>query len=97
MTVPPGFRRTAKAPEVLVLHRGQVQDSECSDRWGYRVTKPFRTVLDILSDGGVSLEQVQMAISQAVSRGLVLRKEYDKLKVHPVHGKLVRDLMGEEK
>jgi hypothetical protein len=51
MTVPPNFRRAASTPEVLVLHRARLAESDVERRQGFAVTRPTRTVTDIAALG----------------------------------------------
>jgi len=96
LTVPPGFRRSAKLPKVLVLHKGKIGKTDYIEKWGYRVTKPYRTIVDLLDEGRTSLEHVKKAISQSLKRGFITGSEYKKMKEIREHGKLIRDLMGEK-
>lgn len=95
MTVPPHFRRTARIPPVLILHKATLQPDECIDRWGYRVTRPLRTLVDILNEGTTSPEHVRAAITQSLERGLLTREEYRELENGTEHGGTLRALMGE--
>jgi len=54
LTVPPGFRSTAKG---VVLHHEALADGDVSDREGYRITTPFRTAIDSAASE-LSLEQL---------------------------------------
>jgi hypothetical protein len=55
MTVPRGFRRNSKIPRVLVLHFADLPQSEIGIAHGVRVTRPMRTILDLLQGGEVRL------------------------------------------
>lgn len=79
ITVPPGFRASDPA---LVLHKADLSAADVEDREGYRVTTAERALLDA-ADGGISQEQVDSAVSDAVRRRLVsprrLRSRSDEL------------------
>src|SRR5580704_8600615 len=47
MTVPKDFRRNSRIPEVLVLHRADLSESDIEQMQGVRVTRPLHTVLDL--------------------------------------------------
>jgi hypothetical protein len=79
ISVPRGFRRHSRCPDVLVLHINEIPDAEIQEREGYRVTKPFRTIHDLLYDGKVSLEFVEHAIRQAFGRGLITPGQVKKI------------------
>lgn len=73
MTVPPEFRRNAAIPEVLILHRARLQDQDIESMQGFRVTRPLKTIADLIAAGDVSAEHLQQAVRQAVQRGLISR------------------------
>lgn len=93
MTVPPHFRRNSAIPKILVLHRGRLSSDDVESRQGYSVTRPLRTVVDLLQDGGVSGDHLRQALQQALARGLVTRKE---LHDHPQRNALNTLLGGEQ-
>ncbi len=70
LTVPPGFKAKALG---AVLHRGEVGPTEVSEREGFLVTTPLRTLLDVAA---IPLEQGQLdrAVDGAIERGLVSRR-----------------------
>src|SRR5690348_5152971 len=51
MTVPREFRRNSTIPEILVLHRAHLDTSEIQEMHGIRVTRPLRTIVDLLRSG----------------------------------------------
>lgn len=67
LTVPPGFRASDPA---LVLYKADLGPADAEDREGYRVTTVERSLLDAAA-GDMSQEQVESAVSDAVSRRLV--------------------------
>ncbi len=71
MTVPPDFRRNASIPGVLVLHRGKLYDDEIEAMQGFRVTRPLKTIVDLIAEGTVSADHLAQAVRQAVQRGLI--------------------------
>ena len=75
MTVPKGFRRTSQIPRELILHYGEIRPSDIEERRGYRVTKPLRTILDLLAEEGAGSEIARQAFLQGVTRGLIRRSE----------------------
>ena len=78
MTVPKGFRRSLATPEVIVLHYHNLSDDEIEIQHGYRVTKPLRTLIDVLNDQSVSVDQVKLGIRQAIKQGLISKQEIKK-------------------
>lgn len=71
LTVPRSFRKAP--PEGCVLHKAALLPAEVEERAGFRVTTPLRTLIDAAT-GGVSTEQLEKAVSDALARGLVRRK-----------------------
>jgi predicted transcriptional regulator of viral defense system len=79
MTVPPGFRRHSKIPKILVLHKGILSPSDIEEREGYHVTRPIRTVHDLLRGGATSTDIIRQALGEGFARGLITRKEIEAL------------------
>jgi predicted transcriptional regulator of viral defense system len=75
MTVPPEFRRNAPIPGVLVLHRGKLPEDVVLTKQGFRVTRPLKTINDLIKAGYISADHLQQAIRQAVQRGLISRSK----------------------
>ena len=75
MTVPPNFRRNAAIPAILTLHKSWVGEEEIEERQGYAVTKPIRTLADLLSADSVSPDHLRQALKEALNRGLITRAE----------------------
>jgi predicted transcriptional regulator of viral defense system len=79
MTVPRHFRRNSRIPEVLVLHRADLSESDIEQMQGVRVTRPLRTVLDLLQTGHVDRNLIRQAIDEAMRRGLITGKQIESL------------------
>lgn len=94
LTVPPAFRKPA--PRGVVLHKAVLGPEDVEERSGFRVTAPLRTLLDATA-GGVSQEQLEKAVKDALSRGLVRRaKLVDAIRQDPRLGRLRAALDGRE-
>lgn len=84
MTVPLNFRRRIEMPKILCLHYLSLEPSDIEERQGYRVTTPFRTLIDIVAVGTVADNFITQAMHQALARGLVTEEELRALeKTHP--------------
>jgi predicted transcriptional regulator of viral defense system len=94
MTVPRGYRRHSEIPKILILHHATIDPSECEERRGYRVTKPFRTITDIVRAQGVSPEFIKQAVNQALNKGYLTHAQYRKLKDQPRIGRRLSEIMG---
>ena len=53
MTVPTSFRRNSEIPGILVLHYADLVESDVQTAQGFRLTRPLRTILDLISAGEV--------------------------------------------
>lgn len=73
MTVPMGFRRMAKTPDILVLHREMLYPDEVVMKQGYKVTTPLRTLIDVIEDGGLADDLLMQAVQDAKKKGLVTK------------------------
>ncbi len=78
MTVPPSFRKSAKIPRVLVIHRAILTATDIQDMDGYSVTRPLRTIIDVSSLETVSVDILEQTVRQALQRGLVKRDDLTK-------------------
>lgn len=70
LTVPLKFRKVP--PAGCVLHKGVLAPEDVEERTGFRVTTPLRTLLDVAA-GGLSHEQLDKAVAEALAQGLVRR------------------------
>jgi predicted transcriptional regulator of viral defense system len=75
MTVPTNFRRNSGIPRVLVLHYADVPHDAIEIIHGVRVTKPMRTILDLLADGEVPVGVLRHALQEGLRRGAIRRSE----------------------
>lgn len=73
MTVPMGFRRMAKIPEILVLHRETLHADETVMKQGYKVTTPLRTLVDVIEDGVLANNLLMQAVQDAKKKGLITK------------------------
>src|SRR5260221_14527136 len=74
MTVPRSFRRNSEIPRELVLHFADLPQSDIGVVHGVRVTKPMRTILDLLQGGEVHPATIRQALREGLRRGLVRRR-----------------------
>ena len=75
MTVPKSFRRNSETPRVLVLHFADLSQRDIGVVHGVRITKPMRTILDLLDRGDVPLATLRQALREGLRRGLIHRSE----------------------
>lgn len=69
LTVPRTFRK--QPPSNCQLHRGQIDSGDTSARDGFLVTTPLRTLVDVATENTVSTEQLELAVREAVDKGMV--------------------------
>lgn len=75
MTVPKGFRKNQPIPEVLILHYQDLDEKEIEMRRGYRITKPSKTLIDLVKDQSISDDLIEQGIREALKQGLISKKE----------------------
>jgi predicted transcriptional regulator of viral defense system len=92
MTVPKSFRRNSELPRVLVLHVADLLQSDIGVAHGVRVTKPMRTILDLLAGGEVPLAILRQAVREGLGRGLIRRSEITEARKHFAESKRLRSL-----
>ncbi len=95
LTLPRGNRRHGEIPSVLLLHHADIPSAECEERNGYRVTKPFRTIADMVRAMKQSPEFIGQAVTQALDRGVLTLAQYQALKTAPRVGPRLKLIMGE--
>ncbi|HBM15725.1 MAG TPA: hypothetical protein DD381_05185 [Lentisphaeria bacterium] len=95
MTVPRGYRRHSEIPKILLLHHSIIEPSEYEERNGYRVTKPYRTVVDLLRSMATSPEFIKQAVEQAINRGYLTHEQYCMLKKIKRVGSRLQEIIGD--
>jgi predicted transcriptional regulator of viral defense system len=76
MTVPRAFQRRGKGPRPA-LHRAELHADDIGSMSGVKVTKPLRTIADLLAAGTVQMDHMRQAVRQAFARGLITRSELE--------------------
>lgn len=93
ITVPRGFRRYT---DHFDIHRSDLPDEDTTLYEGLRVTTPARSIADAAA-AGTGPEQIQLAVAQAIARGLAspsqMRRAADR--PHYRHRRTVRPLIQE--
>lgn len=72
LTVPLKFRKEPLAG--CILHKATLTPTDIEDRAGFRVTTALRTLLDVAANG-VPQEQLEKAVAEALTRGLVRKSK----------------------
>ena len=90
MTVPRSFRRNSEIPRVIVLHFAEFLQSDIGVVHGVRVTRPMRTILDVLAGEEVPLATLRLALLEGLRRGLIRRSEIAEAKKHLADSKQLR-------
>ncbi len=73
LTVPRTFRK--QPPRNCQLHKGELGPKDVLARSGFRVTTPLRTLIDVAAENTVPTEQLELAVQDAVDRGMVTRRK----------------------
>ena len=90
MTVPKSFRRNSEIPRVLVLHFANLSQIDIAAAHGVRVTRPMRTILDLLARGEVPLPTLRQAVREGLRRGIIRRSEIAEARRHLADDKRLR-------
>jgi hypothetical protein len=80
LTVPPTFRRNAKTPKILVLHRACLDAKDVMQRHGFAVTRPLRAIVDLVVAESVSRDIIEQALTEGRQRGLITVREISELR-----------------
>ncbi|HWY45330.1 MAG TPA: hypothetical protein VNX66_17660 [Candidatus Sulfotelmatobacter sp.] len=79
MTVPKSFRRMSEIPAILVLHRAQIDPHDIQEIHGMHVTRPLRTIIDLLQTEHIDRSLLKQAVYEAIRRGLIGKLEIDRM------------------
>ena len=79
MTVPRSFRKGTPLPHGIVLYRAELPKSDVSEFHGYRVTKPARTIRDMLEADTMHPRDIKEGLRQAVQKGLITSREAENI------------------
>jgi len=93
MTVPRSFRRNSEIPRALVLYLADLPHNEIGDAKGVRVTKPMRTIVDLLESGDVPPATLRQALREGLRRGLIRRSEIAEARKHFPDSKQLRTFL----
>jgi len=88
MTVPKKFRKWTNIPKNLVLYFADLSDIDIITQQGYLVTKPLKTIIDIIKEGKLSEDLIVQAIRDALQKGLVSHKELNEVISYKTDAKL---------
>jgi predicted transcriptional regulator of viral defense system len=72
LTVPLSFRAKDAA---VVIHRATLAPGDVDDRDGYQITSVPRTLFDVAASADVTQEQLDVAVADAVERGLAAPRQ----------------------
>lgn len=97
MTVPSTFRRSAKVPKILVLHRARLNEKDVEQRQGFVVTRPLRAIADLAAAESVSLDIVEQALTEGRQRGLITGQEISELRRQGQFPKWLDELLVQNK
>jgi predicted transcriptional regulator of viral defense system len=92
MTVPRSFRRNSEIPRVLVLHFADLPESDIGVAHGVRVTKPMRTIVELLAEEEVPIATLRQALREGLRQGLIRRSEIAEARRRFADNKQVRTL-----
>jgi predicted transcriptional regulator of viral defense system len=94
ITVPPLFRRHSEIPGVLVLHRGNFVSHEIEEREGFYVTRPARTIVDLIVEEKVTIDIIQQAYRESKQRGLIRGSDFKRYQSNSEIEQKIKDCIG---
>ena len=80
LTVPTRFRRNAKTPKILVLHRADLEEKDIEERHGFSVTRPIRAIADLAAAESVSHDIIEQVLAEGRQRGLITARDISELR-----------------
>ncbi|MGO9436105.1 MAG: type IV toxin-antitoxin system AbiEi family antitoxin domain-containing protein [Terracidiphilus sp.] len=93
MTVPQNFRRNSDIPGIVVLHYRDLPKRDVQTGLGYKYTRPLRTILDLVEDGAVEPTFVRQALSQALERGQITRRQLRSAQLNGRARKIIEEIL----
>jgi|SRR5215469_9929161 hypothetical protein len=93
MTVPTDFRRSSEIPRILKLHYADLPQGDMQFAQGFKFTRPLRTILDLIEEGKVEQRFILQALTQAVDRGLISRREIRSVSMSVPARKIVEEAL----
>jgi predicted transcriptional regulator of viral defense system len=93
MTVPIHFRRNSEIPGILVLHYADLLESDITAAQGFKLTRPLRTILDLIEAGTVERRFIRQALRQALDRGLITRQQIRNNRMNERARKIVEEAL----
>lgn len=75
MTIPVQFRKNKKIPGILILHKGNLKESDIVLMQGFQVTTPLRTIMDLVVEGTLAEDFLVQAVREAFKKGLIMRSK----------------------
>ena len=80
MTVSKKFRRFNSIPDILVLWRGSLNESDIRIMRGFAVTTPLKTLLDLAIAKHLEEALIWQAVKEAAERGLISSNDEKKIR-----------------
>jgi predicted transcriptional regulator of viral defense system len=80
MTVPKNFRRNSVKPDIIELHLSSLKSNEVDYIHGVRVTKPLKTIVDIIKDEKLTDDLIKQAVVEATNKGMISKDALEKIK-----------------
>jgi hypothetical protein len=81
MTVPPGFRKTAPTPPLLVLHKRTIVPGSFEQRAGYNVIKPLPNMLMLIDEDETPEEVLVQALRDGIAKGYFIESRLRQLDI----------------
>ena len=93
LTVPNHFRRNSEIPGILVLHYADLADEDVQTAQGFQYTRPLRTILDLIEADTVERIFLRQALRQSLHRGLITRRQIQRVNLRGSAQRVFEDLL----
>lgn len=77
MTVPKNFTKKSQIPEILILHKPNIQKNNITTFNGVAVTTVIKTLLDIIKDNTIEDIIKSQAVNEAYKKALISRTQIE--------------------
>jgi hypothetical protein len=82
-------------PPVLQLHRKRLNPDDVGIKYGVRVTKPLKTLIDLVKGDHVPRKYLHEAVAQAIEQQIILPSEIARADLTAKERKLLQSFIGE--
>lgn len=93
LTVPKNFRRHSRCTYPTQLHFANLNEADMESASGFRVTTPFKTIMDLLLLPHIESKHIGEAITEALRKGYISHRQMKEAKLTPYQRELLVGLL----